>query len=108
MSMGQRVNPHTIRRQPFADFDIKNNKWYDETVQEEKNTSKIDENGIKYNSFYETDKELGFEPRTEEELIEYKRLIGMPLAEDYAELISSLKTDVRNVSSGPVLKKIRK
>lgn len=55
--------------------------------------SRIDENGITHNSFYETDKELGFEPRTEEELMEYKRLIGMPLSEDYDELISSLKTD---------------
>lgn len=55
--------------------------------------SRIDENGITHNSFYETAEELGFEPRTEEELMEYKRLIGMPLAEDYEELISSLKTD---------------
>lgn len=50
-----------------------------------------DESGIVHNSFYETDKELGIEPRTEEELIEYKRLIGMPISEDYDELISSLK-----------------
>lgn len=50
-----------------------------------------DESGIVHNSFYETDKELGIEPRTEEELIEYKRLTGMPISEDYDELISSLK-----------------
>ena len=31
------------------------------------------------------------EKRTEEEMQEYKRLIGMPLAEDYDELIASLK-----------------
>lgn len=49
-----------------------------------------DENGIVHNSFYETDKELGMEPKTEEELIEYKRLIGMPISEDYDELIASL------------------
>lgn len=55
--------------------------------------SRIDENGITHNSFYETAEELGFEPRTEEELMEYKRLIGMPLAEDYEELITSLKTN---------------
>lgn len=48
------------------------------------------ENGITHNSFYETDKELDFEPRTKE------------------ELISSLKTDVGNVTLGLVLKKIRK
>ena len=94
MDMGQRVNPHTIKCNSFANFDIKNSKWYDEPAQEEKNMSKLDESGIKYNSFYDTDKELGFEPRTEEELIEYKRLIGIPLSEDYDELISSLKTDV--------------
>lgn len=50
-----------------------------------------DKYGIIHNSFYETDEELGIEPRTEEELIEYKRLIGMPISEDYDELIASLK-----------------
>lgn len=36
MDMGQRVNPHTIKCNPFANFDIKNSKWYDEPAQEEK------------------------------------------------------------------------
>lgn len=39
------------------------------------------------NLFYDTFEEK----RTEEEMQEYKRLIGMPLAEDYDELIASLK-----------------
>lgn len=55
--------------------------------------SRIDRNGIVYNSFYETPSELGIEERSEEELIEYKRLIGMPIAEDYDELILCLKAD---------------
>lgn len=62
-----------------------------------------DESGIVYNSFYETDKKLGMEPRTEEELIEYKRLIGMPISEDYDELIASLK-DNQNKNNGRRLK----
>lgn len=45
-----------------------------------------EELGIKTHTFYDILPE-----RTEEELIEYKRLIGMPLAEDYDELINSLK-----------------
>lgn len=56
--------------------------------------SYIDETGITHNSFYETDSDLGIKPKTEEELREYKRLIGMPLAEDYDELISCLKPNV--------------
>lgn len=43
--------------------------------------------GGRVNSFYDTFEEN----RTEEELIEYKRLIGMPIADDYDELIASLK-----------------
>ena len=39
------------------------------------------------NSFYDTFKEN----RTEGESIEYKRLIRMPIADDYDELIASLK-----------------
>lgn len=62
-----------------------------------------DESGIVHNSFYETDKELGMEPKTEEELIEYKKLIGMPISEDYDELISSLK-DNPNKNNGRRLK----
>lgn len=50
-----------------------------------------DKSGIVHNSFYETDKDLGIEPKTEEELIEYKRFIGMPISEDYDELIENLK-----------------
>lgn len=46
-----------------------------------------EEVGIRVNSFYD----VLPEERTEEELQEYKRLIGMPLTEDYEELISSLK-----------------
>ena len=46
----------------------------------------IDEPG-RVNSFYDTFEEN----RTEGELIEYKRLIGMPIADDYDELIASLK-----------------
>lgn len=62
-----------------------------------------DESCIVHNSFYETDKELGMEPRTEEKLIEYKRLIGMPISEDYDELIASLK-DNPNKNNGRRLK----
>lgn len=43
--------------------------------------------GGRVESFYDTFEEK----RTEEEMQEYKRLIGMPLAEDYDELIASLK-----------------
>ena len=46
-----------------------------------------EESGIRVNSFYD----VFPEKKTEEELQEYKRLIGMPLTEDYEELISSLK-----------------
>ncbi len=49
--------------------------------------SGIEEIGIRVNSFYD----VFPDERTEEELLEYKRLIGMPLAEDYEELIDSLK-----------------
>lgn len=52
--------------------------------------SRIDENGIRYHTFYETDESLGLPERSEEEMIEYKRLIGMPLTDDYDELIASL------------------
>lgn len=45
------------------------------------------ETGIRVNSFYD----VFPEERSEEEIREYKRLIGMPLSEDYEELISSLK-----------------
>ena len=51
------------------------------------NEYNIEEVGIRVNSFYD----VFHDERTEEELQEYKRLIGMPLAEDYEELISSLK-----------------
>lgn len=37
--------------------------------------------------FYDTFEEN----RTEGELIEYKRLVGMPITDDYDELIASLK-----------------
>lgn len=53
----------------------------------------IEEHGITHNSFYETKEELGFEPMTEEELLEYKKLVGMPTEKTYEELISSLKTN---------------
>ena len=43
--------------------------------------------GGRVNSFYDTFEEN----RTEGELIEYKRLIGMTIADDYDELIASLK-----------------
>lgn len=43
--------------------------------------------GGRVNSFYDTFEEN----QTEGELIEYKRLIGMPIADDYDELIASLK-----------------
>lgn len=43
--------------------------------------------GGRVESFYDTFEEK----RTEEEMQEYKILIGMPLAEDYDELIASLK-----------------
>ena len=43
--------------------------------------------GGRVNSFYDTFEEN----RTEGELIEYKRLIGMPIADDYDELLASLK-----------------
>lgn len=42
--------------------------------------------GIIENSFWD----VFPDHRTEEELQEYKRLIGMPLTEDYEELIDSL------------------
>lgn len=51
------------------------------------NEYNTEESGIIINSFYDVIPD----ERTEEELREYKRLIGMPLAEDYEELISSLK-----------------
>ena len=41
----------------------------------------------KGNSFYDVFEE----ERTEEQLHKYKRLIGMPLAEDYEELMDFLK-----------------
>jgi len=55
---------------------------------------------IRNNSFYDTDSELGIVHRTEEELIEYKRLIGMPLTEDYEELIEGLvdPNEEKNIS----------
>ena len=40
---------------------------------------------------YSTIYDLFKDGRTEEEMQEYKRLIGMPLGEDYNELIASLK-----------------
>jgi hypothetical protein len=49
------------------------------------------ESVIKTHTFYDILPE-----RTEEELIEYKRLIGMPIAEDYDELIDSLITPNSN------------
>lgn len=47
--------------------------------------------GIRTNSFYETREELGIPERTEEEEEEYKRLIGMPFAKTYEELLDSLR-----------------
>lgn len=48
----------------------------------------LEETGaFRHNSFYDVFEE----ERTEQEEYEYKRLIGMPLAEDYEELIDSLK-----------------
>ncbi len=55
------------------------------------------------NSFYKTSEEIGIEPKTEEELIKYKRLIGMPIPEDYDELIGTLK-DNSNENKGRRLK----
>lgn len=49
--------------------------------------NQTEENGIRKNSFYD----VFLNQRTEEEMQEYKRLIGMPLTEDYEELIDSLK-----------------
>lgn len=46
-----------------------------------------EESVIRVNSFYD----VFPDERSEEDLQEYKRLIGMPLAEDYEELINSLK-----------------
>lgn len=46
-----------------------------------------EEVGIRVNSFYD----VFPDERTEEELQEYKMLIGMPLTDDYEELIDSLK-----------------
>ncbi len=43
--------------------------------------------GGKINSFYD----VYDDDRTEGEMQEYKRFIGMPLSEDYDELIASLK-----------------
>lgn len=43
--------------------------------------------GGRVNSFYDTFEEN----RSEQELMDYKRFIGMPLSEDYDELIASLK-----------------
>lgn len=43
--------------------------------------------GGRVNSFYDTFEEN----RSEEELMNYKRFIGMPLYEDYNELITNLK-----------------
>lgn len=43
--------------------------------------------GGRVESFYDTFEEK----RTEEEIQNHKRLIGMPLAEEYDELIASLK-----------------
>ena len=47
----------------------------------------IIDDGGRVESFYDNFEEK----RTEEEMQEYKRLIGIPLAEDYDELIASLK-----------------
>lgn len=63
----------------------------------------IEENGITHNSFYETKEELGFEPMTEEELSEYKNLVGMPTGKTYEELISSLKTNNDNGKDKAIL-----
>jgi hypothetical protein len=43
--------------------------------------------GIRVNSFYD----VFPDERSKEELLDYKRLIGMPLAENYEDLIDSLK-----------------
>lgn len=45
-----------------------------------------DDAGIRKNSFYD----VFPDERTEDEIQEYKRLVGMPLAESYEELIDSL------------------
>lgn len=44
------------------------------------------------NTFCETSEELGLLEKSEEELIEYKRQIGMPLEEEEDVLIDSLNT----------------
>lgn len=49
-----------------------------------------DNHGITHNSFYETSEEMEKKQMTDEELIEYKRLVGMPISEDYDELSESL------------------
>lgn len=43
--------------------------------------------GGRVNSFYD----VYDDGRTEEEIQKYKRFLGMPLTEDYEELIASLK-----------------
>lgn len=48
---------------------------------------KIVNAGGRVNSFYD----VYDDGRTEEEIQEYKRFLGMPLSEDYEELIASLK-----------------
>ena len=48
---------------------------------------RIVEAGGAVNSFYD----VYDDDRTEEEWYEYKRFIGMPIPEDYDELIASLK-----------------
>ena len=47
---------------------------------------KEEDDGIMVNSFYD----VFSDEITEEELLEYKQLAGMPLAENYEELIKSL------------------
>ena len=53
---------------------------------------KFDEkSGIRRNSFYDTNEDLGKKDMTTEELYNYCRLVGMPFTDDYDELIASLK-----------------
>lgn len=49
--------------------------------------NEYDETQIKVNSFYD----VFPDKRTEEELLEYKKMVGMPFTEDYEELVKSLR-----------------
>lgn len=73
-----------------------------------------DENGITYNSFYDTPEELGLERETKEQLLEYKTLVGFPLSENLDDLIAGLPAPKRepqqdgNMTQSPKLQRARK